>query len=244
MELSVRAASGSDRAWSTGGTRRHRRCRRCRVTRGCSRGDVAHVRALARRRHGSVERAVGVVPPLRFTSPTCTPAPIQRRRVRFGASAAIVAGDLAFVWADDLLDQLECSPDRPRRACCLQPSAARGDRRAVSRSSPVHTVCERRAGADGGAAQIGSVHGHPSPATGCRGSVGAPAETHAALQQYGDAIGVAFQLRDDVLGVFGDPATTGKGRSKICAPRRQASCSFERSLLPLRHMPRSFASPR
>ncbi len=27
---------------------------------------------------------------------------------------------------------------------------------------------------------------------------------------YGRALGEAFQLRDDVLGVFGDPATTGK----------------------------------
>lgn len=31
-----------------------------------------------------------------------------------------------------------------------------------------------------------------------------------ALRTYGQHIGVAFQLRDDVLGVFGDPATTGK----------------------------------
>src|SRR5690606_11820356 len=33
----------------------------------------------------------------------------------------------------------------------------------------------------------------------------------AALQTYGDAVGVAFQMRDDVLGLFGDPAETGKG---------------------------------
>ena len=32
----------------------------------------------------------------------------------------------------------------------------------------------------------------------------------AALRRYGADIGVAFQLRDDVLGVFGDPAVTGK----------------------------------
>jgi geranylgeranyl diphosphate synthase type I len=33
-----------------------------------------------------------------------------------------------------------------------------------------------------------------------------------ALTAYGDAIGLAFQMRDDVLGVFGDPAATGKSR--------------------------------
>jgi geranylgeranyl diphosphate synthase type I len=31
-----------------------------------------------------------------------------------------------------------------------------------------------------------------------------------ALARYGDAIGLAFQLRDDILGLFGDPALTGK----------------------------------
>src|SRR5262249_26856980 len=32
----------------------------------------------------------------------------------------------------------------------------------------------------------------------------------AALTAYGLPLGVAFQLRDDILGVFGDPAQTGK----------------------------------
>ncbi|MBM7078461.1 MULTISPECIES: polyprenyl synthetase family protein [Micromonospora] len=39
---------------------------------------------------------------------------------------------------------------------------------------------------------------------------GAPAELIAALVDFGDPLGDAFQLRDDVLGVFGDPAVTGK----------------------------------
>jgi geranylgeranyl diphosphate synthase type I len=37
-------------------------------------------------------------------------------------------------------------------------------------------------------------------------------DLQAALAAYGDAVGVAFQLRDDVLGLFGDPAVTGKSR--------------------------------
>lgn len=32
----------------------------------------------------------------------------------------------------------------------------------------------------------------------------------AKLAKYGEPVGLAFQLRDDVLGVFGDPAKTGK----------------------------------
>lgn len=38
---------------------------------------------------------------------------------------------------------------------------------------------------------------------------GSPAQV-AALREFGLPLGVAFQLRDDMLGVFGDPAITGK----------------------------------
>jgi geranylgeranyl diphosphate synthase, type I len=40
--------------------------------------------------------------------------------------------------------------------------------------------------------------------------VDAPAPVTAAYSGYGLPLGEAFQLRDDVLGVFGDPACTGK----------------------------------
>jgi geranylgeranyl diphosphate synthase type I len=35
-------------------------------------------------------------------------------------------------------------------------------------------------------------------------------ELQASLQAFGDPLGDAFQLRDDVLGIFGDPVVTGK----------------------------------
>ncbi len=35
-------------------------------------------------------------------------------------------------------------------------------------------------------------------------------EAHRALRRYGDHAGAAFALRDEVLGVWGDPAITGK----------------------------------
>jgi geranylgeranyl diphosphate synthase type I len=39
---------------------------------------------------------------------------------------------------------------------------------------------------------------------------GAPAEMLAPLSRYGTAVGEAFQLQDDLLGMFGDPGVTGK----------------------------------
>jgi geranylgeranyl diphosphate synthase type I len=39
---------------------------------------------------------------------------------------------------------------------------------------------------------------------------GAPARTVRALQEFGEELGMAFQLVDDVLGIWGDPEATGK----------------------------------
>ncbi len=42
---------------------------------------------------------------------------------------------------------------------------------------------------------------------------GAGTDTRARLERYGTALGLAYQLVDDELGVFGDPAATGKSAS-------------------------------
>jgi geranylgeranyl diphosphate synthase type I len=62
----------------------------------------------------------------------------------------------------------------------------------------------------------------------------------AALSRYGMPLGVAFQLRDDVLGVFGDPGQTGKPagddvregkRTVLVALARERSSPAQRDLL-------------
>lgn len=133
---------------------------------------------------------------------------------RFGDNAAILAGDLAFVWADQLLD------------------AAPLDGRAASRVRRVFTTLRTEVMAgqylelllDGerdadpqGAQRVALLKSGrytvTRPLELGLAIAGAPAATHHALAAYGDAVGLAFQLRDDVLGLFGDPATTGKSCS-------------------------------
>jgi geranylgeranyl pyrophosphate synthase len=46
----------------------------------------------------------------------------------------------------------------------------------------------------------------------------------AALTAYGEPLGIAFQLRDDILGVFGDPEQTGKPAVTTCARASGPSC--------------------
>jgi geranylgeranyl diphosphate synthase, type I len=131
---------------------------------------------------------------------------------RFGQSGAILAGDLCLVWADRLMGQSlvdarrlaaarqaydrmrieavagqfldilgDCAPDwSVERAL----SAARLKTAGYSVVQPLHF----------GAALAGPTD--PSLA--------------AAFTSYGIAVGEAFQLRDDLLGAFGDPAVTGK----------------------------------
>ena len=129
----------------------------------------------------------------------------------FGVGGAILAGDLAFVWADQVLDEADLPPDALARA------------RRVFTTLRVEVMAGqyldlRLAGSDGAseseALRVALLKSgrytvmrplHLGAAVG-----GADARLERALADYGDAVGLAFQLRDDVLGLFGDPAATGK----------------------------------
>jgi geranylgeranyl diphosphate synthase type I len=133
----------------------------------------------------------------------------------FGVSAALLIGDLALAWADDLFVAGLSGLGGPAEAFgawramrtevlagqlldlritadeAADPQTAAADATIVNRYKTAAYTVERPL-------HLGAALAHAGPAT-----VG-------ALRRYGQAIGVAFQLRDDLLGVFGDPAVTGK----------------------------------
>ncbi|SOC51634.1 polyprenyl synthetase family protein [Ornithinimicrobium cerasi] len=136
---------------------------------------------------------------------------------RFGHAAAILAGDLCLSWTDEVFSTSGLPVEALRRA---RPQFDR--MRTQLMGGQYLDVLEGAQGwADLGYAErversrvvirYKSAQysvGHPL-LIGAR-AAGADEGTVAALTTYGLALGEAFQLRDDVLGVFGDPEHTGK----------------------------------
>ena len=56
----------------------------------------------------------------------------------------------------------------------------------------------------------------------------APAEAHSTvLEQYGEALGLAFQLSDDIMDADRDPGAWARSRARTCgrASTRSRSCT-------------------
>lgn len=129
----------------------------------------------------------------------------------YGTSMATLAGDLALAWADDLFT--EALPDGPVRREAQELWRAMRTEMVAGQFLDLHTQAT----------------GRPSAVTALRVAYlksalytverplhlgaalhGADAELVGALRFVGHNAGLAFQLRDDLLGVFGDPRQTGK----------------------------------
>lgn len=130
---------------------------------------------------------------------------------RFGESAAILVADLYLVWAERMLRESGVTAAALDRAWprydAMRSELAVGqladltnDANRLPTVDAVMDIARRKSG---------------------NYTVRRPLELGAAmadcdetvmrvLGEYGEVIGEAFQLRDDLLGVFGDPSTTGK----------------------------------
>jgi geranylgeranyl diphosphate synthase type I len=153
----------------------------------------------------------------------------------FGTSAAILAGDLAFLWADQLLDAAPspCLARVRRIFTTLRVEVMAGqylDLRLEGATS-IHPDEARRVAL----LKSGRYTVTRPLQLGWALTAGPDDAVARALARYGDAIGLAFQLRDDILGLFGDPALTGKSS---CDDLRAG----KRTLLMLRTL--TLASPR
>ncbi len=137
----------------------------------------------------------------------------------FGRSAAILLGDLLLGWSDELLDEaLLASPDRgAARAARLEFNRMRSE---VTAGQYLDILEEQAWVARSEAEQLEAAwrvirfksagYSIESPLVLGASLAGADRAQVEAMRAFGLPLGIAFQLRDDVLGVFGDSTVTGK----------------------------------
>lgn len=137
----------------------------------------------------------------------------------YGVSSALLLGDLLLGWSDELLDtglSRLVNPDAAR--------AARGEFQTMRTEVTVGQyldILEEVAWRDADAADMlprahrvlvykSAKYSIEAPLALGALMAGGTLEHVTALRAFGLPLGIAFQLRDDLLGVFGDPQVTGK----------------------------------
>ncbi|NUU24451.1 MAG: polyprenyl synthetase family protein [Streptomycetaceae bacterium] len=135
----------------------------------------------------------------------------QGNREGFGSAAAILLGDLCLSWSDEMFSGSGVAPEALAAAKPLFDVM-----RTEVMAGQYLDVLEQAMGG-GSVARSRRVIRFKSakytierPLHVGAALAGAGADLLAAYSAYGLPLGEAFQLRDDVLGVFGDPAETGK----------------------------------
>ncbi|MFE5240411.1 MULTISPECIES: polyprenyl synthetase family protein [unclassified Streptomyces] len=129
----------------------------------------------------------------------------------FGTSAAVLAGDLALAWADDLLTETALGTPHGRRL--HEEWRAMRTEMVAGQYRDLHAQATRSSDVDEALAIAtlkSALYTVARPLTLGASLAGADANLLDALRAAGRCAGLAFQLRDDVLGVFGDPSRTGK----------------------------------
>ena len=134
---------------------------------------------------------------------------------RFGLAGAVLAGDMCLVWTDELFAQSGLSVPQlaaGRAMFNLMRTELLGGQyldvltQAAPDPDPQTAIDRARQVIRYKSAKYTIEH----PLLIGASLAGAGPELLAVYSEYGLALGEAFQLRDDVLGVFGDPDETGK----------------------------------
>jgi geranylgeranyl diphosphate synthase, type I len=126
---------------------------------------------------------------------------------RFGEGVAILVGDLAFVYADQLLQGSPTPVWQVWNELRIELNIGQyldilGTARSERRLASAQRICRYKSGkyTVERPLHLGALLAAPDRAE----------ELMTALSKYGLPLGDAFQMRDDVLGVFGDEVMTGK----------------------------------
>ena len=130
---------------------------------------------------------------------------------KFGTAAAILLGDVCLIWGDEMLDRSGMPRDALERARPVW-----DEMRSEIMAGQYLDVLAQAQGGHSVDRAIRVVRYKAAKYTVERplhlgaALAGAGPDLTDALSRYGLPVGEAFQLRDDVLGVFGDPLRTGK----------------------------------
>lgn len=129
----------------------------------------------------------------------------------FGIAGAILAGDACLAWADALLTRSGLPDDALRRGRPVY-DAMRSELVAGQYLDLVQQVRGTRRLEDALTVARYKTAGYTveRPLHFGAALAGADVRLIGAYRTYGQALGQAYQLRDDVIGTFGDPAMTGK----------------------------------
>jgi len=129
----------------------------------------------------------------------------------YGLSAAVLLGDLALVWSDQMLNSAGLTTEQLARLLPYY-NEMRVELMA-GQFLDIHEQTQKTTSVDRSmkiARYKSGKYTIERPLHLGAAMASAPAEIFTALSAYGLPLGEAFQLRDDLLGVFGDPSVTGK----------------------------------
>jgi len=131
---------------------------------------------------------------------------------QYGLSAAVLLGDLALVWSDQMINSAGLSVQQFARVLPFY-NEMRVELMA-GQFLDIHEQTQKNTSVDRSmkiARYKSGKYTIERPLHLGAAMTAAPTqEMYAALSAYGLPLGEAFQLRDDLLGVFGDPSVTGK----------------------------------